>query len=261
MENNENAEKFQSDGEAPGLEESSDKQSPATDEKSPHPGGIDDPAIPPLMPVTAANSIEPDSTVAENPVNLKMEPGDIHQVAEEQQQPTANSETEVSGSPAPIQSSDLESHQRSSPPPLTQHVRTITLTSDYHQQRQENTVEATANEELGVPESSNNAGNTSIYVEEGVVEGNHQDVTEGSYYHQHHYTEQNGTGQSGRYREMLDSHNKQSDEPVQHSELLDAAAAAAGVPTSYIMMEGEEDDQGDRSSAYIGSRLATFQVT
>ncbi|XP_032779626.2 box A-binding factor isoform X2 [Daphnia magna] len=260
MENNENADKVQSAGDAPGLESS--KQSSTTDEKPLLSERHDDPAIPPLMPVASADSVEPDSTATENPVNLKIESSGSPQVTEEQQ-PTADHEPEVGGSSAAP--SDPEQHQRSSPPPLTQHVRTITLTSDYRQQHQDSALEGTVNEEhqLGVSESGNgNAGNTSLYVEESVVEGNHQGASEGSYYHQHHYTEENGAGQSVRYREMVDGHhNKQSGGPVQHSELLDAAAAAAGVPTGYIMMEGEEDDQDGRTSAYLGSRLATFQMT
>ncbi|XP_057371509.1 box A-binding factor-like isoform X2 [Daphnia carinata] len=258
MENKENDEKAQSAEDVPELE--SNKESSPTDEKPPISEKHDDPAIPPLIPVAPADSVEPDSTATENPVNLKIESGDTPQVIEEQQQPTADHEPEASGSSEAIQPSDPEQRQRSSPPPLTQHVRTITLTSDYRQHQQDNALETTVNEEhqMGVSESGN-PGNASLYVEESVVEGNHQEASEGSYYQQHHYTEENGAGQSVRYREMADGpHDKQSGEPVQHTELLDAAATAAGVPTDYLMMEGEEDD---RTSAYLGSRLATFQMT
>ena len=96
-------------------------------------------------------------------------------------------------------------------------------------------------------------------MEEGAVDANQQEATDNNYYH-HNYTEENGAGQSVRYREMGDEHNKQTGSVQHTTELLDAAAAEAGVPTGYIMMEGEEDDQDDRTS-YLGSRLATFQVT
>ena len=219
------------------------------------------PTIPPLVP--AENAVEPDSTVAEIPVNLKVEDpagNDNNGAVVEEQQQTSNESHEPAAQPTE------QERQRSSPPPLTQHVRTITLTPDYRQlqQHQGNNQETAMNEEHQMAEGNNGAAtnNATLYVEEGAVDGNNQQETtdNNSYYH-HHYTEENGAAQSSvRYREVGDDH-KQTSGSVQHTELLDAAAAEAGVPTGYIMMEGEEDDQDDRTSAYIGSRLATFQVT
>lgn len=179
--------------------------------------------VPPEEPnVANAPANEPDSTVAEDPVNLKMDGGN-------EEAPTpANQPEEI----------------RNSPPPL-HHVRTITLTSDYRQQEQENLEAAQlTNQEM----SANNT--TTLYVEEAAVDGQQ----EGVYYQPHHYTDENGT--TVRYREIV-SHKANGHQ----MELIDAAAAAAGVPTGpYILMEGEEDDQDDRTSAFLGSRLATFQV-
>lgn len=247
-------------------EQSSSSAKPLSDESQPEepdvkPNQVDLSAIPPLVHVTAedAVAVEPDSTVIENPVKLKVE--DAGGAAEEQQQeePTRNPD---GSPPAPAEATEQERQPRSSPPPLTQHVRTITLTPDYRQlqQSQENNHQETAMSEGQQLANEGNAANnsTNIYVEEegAVVDANQQEATDnGSYYH--HYAEENGAGQSVRYREMADDHKTGS---VQHTtELLDAAAAEAGVPTGYIMMEGEEDDQDDRTS-YLGSRLATFQV-
>jgi hypothetical protein len=246
-------------------EEQSSSSAKPSEESQPEepdvkPTQVDLSAIPPLMHVTAedAVAVEPDSTVIENPVNLKVEDAGMTGAAEEEQQvePTRHPD----GSPAPAEITQQERQPRSSPPPLTQHVRTIMLTPDYRQlqQSQENNQQETAmSEGQQLANEGNTANNsTNIYVEEGAVNPAQQEATDnGSYYH--HYAEENGAGQSVRYREMADDHKTGS---VQHTtELLDAAAAEAGVPTGYIMMEGEEDDQDDRTS-YLGSRLATFQV-
>ncbi|XP_046446838.1 box A-binding factor-like isoform X3 [Daphnia pulex] len=243
-------------------EQSSSSAKPSEDSQPEQPDvkptQVDLSAIPPLVHVTAedAVAVEPDSTVIENPVNLKVEDAAMNGAAEEEQQvePTRNPD---GSPPAPAETTEQERQPRSSPPPLTQHVRTITLTPDYRQlhQSQENNQQETA---MSEGQQLANEGNTAnIYVEEGAVDPAQQEATDnGSYYH--HYAEENGAGQSVRYREMADDHKTGS---VQHTtELLDAAAAEAGVPTGYIMMEGEEDDQDDRTS-YLGSRLATFQMT
>ena len=194
---------------------------------------------------------EVDSTVNEIPVNLKIAG---HSDDQHQQEPAKeNPESE-------------EVSKNSSPPPL-HHVRTITSVSDYRQQEQENeeTVasssdnhRSTSNEEQHM--AANQNANPSMYqVEEGSAaiesHSNHdQQSTNNHYgYQTHHYGDEN----ESRYRSMESTSVKSSG--IQQEELLDAAAAAAGVPTdNYIMISGEEDD---RTSIYLGSRLASFQVT
>lgn len=189
---------------------------------------------------------EPDSTVTENPVNLKVE-GNGEQQEVVNESPPAQQQQ---------QQQPEQRQQRSSPPPLLQHVRTITLTSDYRQHEQNLEAAAQLSTQPGhqMGSTENNATGTTLYVEEGAGVGDVQS-TDGSYYQQqHHYTDENGT--PVRYREIVTAQKS----GVSQVELLDAAAAAAGVPTGhYIMMEGEEDEQDDRTS-YLGSRLATFQV-
>lgn len=215
METNENETKVKQDEqEEPKSNESSSPQNEDSNKS--------DPALPeePKDVNPAAN--EPDSTVTDNPVNLKMD-------NEEQVAPSSSQAEEI----------------KNSPPPL-HHVRTITLTSDYRHQEQENleSAQQLTNQEMV------NENPTTLYVEEAAVDGQQ----DGNYYQSHHYTDENGT--TVRYREIITHKNG-----VQQLELIDAAAVAAGVPTGhYIMMEGEEDDQDDRASAFLGSRLATFQV-
>lgn len=261
MEGNDNKEKVKQEQE----ESNNTKENPekSDNDKSNEP---DLSAIPPLILVTADGAVEPDSTVAEIPVNLKVEEAAGNNGAVEEQEQTNNQDGMNNSSPPPTQpiAAEQERQIRSSPPPLTQHVRTITLTPDYRQlqQHQENNQETAMNEEHQMADGNSAANNATLYVEEGAVDGSqHQETTDNNSYYQHqHYTEENATAQSSvRYREVGDDH-KQTGGSVQHTELLDAAAAEAGVPTGYIMMEGEEDDQDDRTSAYIGSRLATFQV-
>lgn len=133
-----------------------------------------------------------------------------------------------------------------SPPVIQQeepqhHVRTITLTSDYRQQEQQM--------------AENSAPTVVIYAQQEEPPAD-QD-TAGSYVYQ----------QQQNYAEESEGSVRYRTEPSTSTgklELLDAAAAAAGVPTGHytIMMVGDEEDPADQgsSTAYLGSRLATFQV-
>ena len=223
METSENGVKVDQDGggEASGHNKQSSPSSVATEE-----------------PATADANVEPDSTGIENPVNLKVD-GDGEEPTNSDSAPTAQPE---------------QQRVRSSPPPLLQHVRTITLTSDYRHQEHQNLESATIQlssqeQQQHVQQQMGSSENGTLYVEEAA--DGHQ--VDGSYYQQH-YTDENGT--PVRYREIVTGHKS----GVSQEELLDAAAQAAGVPTYNILMEGEEDEQDDRTSAYLGSRLATFQV-
>lgn len=200
-------------------------------------------------PVTSAPANEPDSTVTENSANSKLEE------SEEKLQETATNPTPSAPESQPEQES---TNSTTSPAPLLHHVRTITSTSNYHHQEAENSEATTAtstgqqftNQENQMVENVNNSS-TALYVEGTPLEEQPQ---EGAYYQdQHHYTDDNGV--PVRYRDIPPHKSN-----VQQVELIDAAAQAAGVPTSYIIMQGDEDDQDDRTSAFLGSRLATFQV-
>ena len=141
-------------------------------------------------------------------------------------------------------------------PPLQQHVRTITLTSDYrhqeshdHQsqsQEEQSQSQSQSQSEAQCVVATTDAQSETLYNEE-------EQQTQETTYYQHQYVDD-----IGRYREVVIGKSG-----VPQMELLDVAATAAGVPLGhYIMMDGEEEDQGGQSSssAFMGSRLATFQV-
>jgi len=209
-----------------------------------------------------------DGDTSTNDVNLE-EVGTKPKVMDEVEpaaEPVANNEASVPADPpapsatpppaedpsssvpeATLQNNDpvnLKVSETSRSPPVIQqeepqhHVRTITLTSDYRQQEQM---------------AENSAQTVVIYAQQEEPPAD----TAGSYVYQQqpNYTEESEG--SVRYRtEPSTSTGK--------LELLDAAAAAAGVPTGHytIMMVGDEEDPTDQgsSTAYLGSRLATFQV-
>lgn len=249
METEENSTKTQPDGGETAVNDVQVKRSPVS---SPQNEGVSGaaaeagaesaPSVNADANQATANS-QPDSTVAEIPVNLKIEGNAEEQPKVVVEEPSSSHQVQ-------------QEQRRSSPPPLLQHVRTITLISDYRQQEEENNAGATptttanqmAAQEHLVP--SENVTTTTIYITPGVVEG-HQEEPYYQQQQQSHYTDENGE----RYREIETGHKTS----VQHIDLLDVSAAAAGVPTGpYQIME--EDDQDDRSVFLRSSRLATFQV-
>ncbi len=155
---------------------------------------------------------------------------------------------------ATLQNNDpvnLKVSETSRSPPVIQqeepqhHVRTITLTSDYRQQEQM---------------AENSASTVVIYAQPEEPTADHQDAaaTAGSYVYQQQQNYPEESEGTVRYR------TEPSTSSTGKLELLDAAAAAAGVPTGHytIMMVGDEEDPAEQgsSTAYLGSRLATFQV-
>lgn len=188
--------------------------------------------------------LEPDSTVNENPVNLKVS-GNANPAAEEGESPAHAGQVQQRSSPAST--------------PLQHHVRTITLTSDYRQHEQE-TLGAGAHEQQVATENS--MPTSTMYVEEA-ASGGEDPPAASNYYHHHqheqsqqHYAEENAVA----YRFGRDIVNGTGKTGIAAVELLDAAAAAAGVPGHY-MMEGD-DEHGNQTSpsCYMSSRLAIFQV-
>jgi len=123
------------------------------------------------------------------------------------------------------------------------------LTSDY-QRHQEPPDQHHHSGQQQVVENVSAEADASMYTEEQQTCNSQQ--TQDTTYYQHQYVDD-----LGRYREVVVGKSG-----VPQMELLDAAAVAAGVPMGhYIMMEDEEDPNGQgSSSAFLGSRLATFQV-
>lgn len=172
---------------------------------------------------------EADSTIAEDPVNLKREPSnDI----------TEDASTVLS----------REQVEQSSSTPQQNHVRTITLTSEYRQQ--ENAVNSiTQQPEQKFTEPAASQQSSAMYLEE-----------------------QPSSNQPGVYYQEQQSYSQQNEEPAHYArdltnenkpnKLLESAAAAAGVPTNDYMITMEEEVHGDpgSSASYLGSRLATMQV-
>lgn len=158
------------------------------------------------------------------------------------------SENSSTGHNSPKQSNQ---QQHPTTPPLQQHVRTITLTSDY-QRLHEPLDQHNHPSQQQVVENVSVAADSSMYTEEEQQTCNSQQTQDTTYYQSHQYVDD-----LGRYREVVVGKSG-----VPQMELLDAAAVAAGVPMGhYVMMEEEEDQNGQgSSSAFLGSRLATFQV-
>ena len=155
-------------------------------------------------------------------------------------------------------------------------VRTITLTSDYRQQEQQSLIVYAQQAEEQPPHMKIDAD------ENGQAQ--QQMAPDGEYFSQeqqqgHYPSEAVNDGDVHRYQQVSSSGG--GGPSVSKMELLNAAAAEAGVPTGHYtimvilpfslsamarqvlfliaQMEDDEDGQGS-SSVYLGSRLATYKV-